>query len=372
MKIIIIIPTYNEKENIGLLINSLQKEFQKMPYEMNILVVDDNSPDGTAEIVKVESQKYLNIHLITGIKQGLGAAYIRGMKYAIDKLNADVVIEMDADFSHKPEDIPRMVLALNRGADFVIGSRYIIGGKIPDNWGIKRRMISKWGNIFARYISGIYKIRDCTAGFRAINASVIKKINIKNIRVQGYAFQVVLLHEAITKGAVVKEIPVEFVDRIKGETKLGFSDIIEFILNAWWIRLNNSKTFIKFFIVGASGVFVNLGTFTALVKSGLNQFIASPIAIELSIISNFFLNNYWTFVKNNNEDNLHIKGLKFNIISLITLCASYFTFVLLNLTFPNIMPQIQQAIGIIPGAVVNYLLNTYWTFESMDKMRQRN
>jgi dolichol-phosphate mannosyltransferase len=334
-----------------------------MPHDMNILVVDDNSPDGTAEIVKVESEKCSNIHLITGKKQGLGAAYIRGMKYAIDKLNADIVMEMDADFSHKPEDISRMVSALNKGADFVIGSRYIDGGKIPDDWGVKRRMISKWGNIFARYIAGLSRIRDCTAGFRAIHVSVIKKMNMGNLRVQGYAFQMALLHQAIANGAVVKEIPVEFVDRIRGETKLGVSDMIEFIINAWWIRLGNSKTFIKFAIVGISGVFVNLGSFTILINSGLNKFIASPISIELSIISNFLLNNYWTFAFRNNEDKLHLKGLKFNIVSFIALGVSYLTFVSLSLLFPDVYHQIHQAIGIIPATIINYLLNSYWTFK---------
>lgn len=364
MKIIIIIPTYNENENIGLLINSLRKEFKEMPYDMNILVVDDNSPDGTADIVKAEATKYPNIYLITGKKQGLGAAYIRGMKYAIDKLNADVVMEMDADFSHKPEDIPRIISVLNKGAEFVIGSRYINGGKIPDDWGFTRKMVSKWGNIFARYIVGLYQIRDCTAGFRAIRASVIKKINLENLRVQGYAFQMALLHQAIANHVVVKEIPVEFVDRKRGETKLGLYDIIEFIINAWGIRLESSKTFIKFAIVGVSGVFVNLGTFTILVNSGLNKFIASPITIELSIMSNFLLNNFWTFSDRNNKDKFHLKGLKFNIVSLIALSINYSTFVLLSLLFPNVMPQIHQAIGIIPATLINYFLNSYWTFKN--------
>jgi len=371
MKIIIIIPTYNEKENIGLLIDSLQKEFKKVPHEMNILVVDDNSPDGTAEIVKVESKKYSNVYLITGKKQGLGAAYIRGMKYAIGKLNADVVMEMDADFSHNPEDVPRIISALDKGADFVIGSRYVKGGKIPENWAFIRKMISKWGNIFARFIVGLYKVHDCTAGFRAIRASVVKKINLANLRVQGYAFQMALLHQAIANHAVVKEIPVEFVDRIRGETKLGLSDIFEFIMNAWWIRFESSKTFIKFAIVGASGVFVNLGTFTILINSEINKFIASPISIEISIISNFLFNNFWTYTDRSNRDKFHLKGLKFNIVFLIALGVSYSTFVSLSLLFPNIMPQIHQAIGIIPATVVNYLLNSYWTIKSTDKIRQR-
>ncbi len=188
---------------------------------------------------------------------------------------------------------------------------------------------------------------------------------------KGYAFQMALLHQAIANHAVVKEIPIEFVDRIRGETKLGFSDIFEFIMNAWWIRFGSSETFIKFAIVGASGVFVNLGAFTILINSGLNKFIASPISIELSIISNFLLNNYWTFAYRNNEDKLHLKGLKFNVVSLLALGVSYSTFILLTLLFPNIMPQIHQAIGIIPATVVNYLLNSYWTFKSTDKIGQR-
>lgn len=362
-KIVIIIPTYNERNNIGLLISSLQKEFKKLPHEIHILVVDDNSPDGTAEIVRNEISKYPNINLITGEKRGLGAAYIRGMEYAIEVMGADAVMEMDADFSHKPEDVPFLISALNKDIDFVIGSRYISGGKIPDNWGIIRRMNSRWGNIFARYIAGLYNVYDCTAGFRLIRASIIKKIDLKHLGVQGYAFQMALLHQSIVNGARVKEIPVEFVDRVRGKTKLGFSDIVEFIINAWWIRLNSSKTFIKFAIVGASGVLVNLGIFTLLIEAGMNKFIASPIAIESSIISNFLFNNFWTFAGRKNNDMLHLRGLKFNIVSFVALGISYSTFILVSLLFPHTVPQIHQTIGIIPATLVNYFLNSYWTFK---------
>ena len=362
-KIGVIIPTYNERENIGLLINALQREFEKLPHEMHILVVDDNSPDGTSNIVQSVAKKYPNIHLITGEKQGLGAAYIRGMQHAINALSADVVMEMDADFSHKPEDVPRLISEIDNGADFVIGSRYVPGGHIPDDWSFLRKMNSKWGNIFARYIAGLHRIRDCTAGFRAISASIIKKIALRNLRVQGYAFQIALLHQAMVSGATVQEVPVEFVDRTRGKTKLGLSDIIEFIINVWWIRLNSSKTFIKFAIVGISGVFVNLGVFTVLIDVGMNKFLASPIAIELSIISNFLFNNFWTFSGRNNRDKFYLKGLKFNVVSIISLIVSYSTFIVLSLLFPHTMPQVHQAIGIIPATLVNYFLNSYWTFK---------
>jgi len=363
MKIVVILPTYNEKDNIALIIRALQEQFKKMPHDMNILVVDDNSPDGTAERVRTESKTASNIFLLTGQKQGLGAAYVRGMKHAIDQLRAEVVMEMDADFSHKPEDVPRLIEAVDRGADFVIGSRYVPGGKIPGDWSFLRRMISQWGNVFARYIAGLYKVRDCTAGFRAIRAAVIKKIDLDALKVRGYAFQISLLHEAIVNEARVQEVPVEFIDRKRGQTKLGLSDIVEFMLNAWWIRFERSKTFLKFSVVGAAGVVVNLVSFTILMHMGLNKFIASPVAIEFSIISNFFLNNFWTFSDREISDKIHIRGLKFNIISVVALGVSYSTFLILSVVDPGGVPQVHQAIGIIPATLINYFLNSYWTFK---------
>ena len=363
MKIVVILPTYNEKENIALMIGALQEQFRKLPHDMSILVVDDNSPDGTADVVRLEVKKASNVFLITGRKQGLGAAYIRGMKHAINELKADAVMEMDADFSHKPEDVPRLIEALDAGADFVIGSRYVPGGKIPDDWSFLRRMNSKWGNVFARYVAGMYSVRDCTAGFRAIRSSVIETIDPDTLRVKGYAFQISLLHEAILNHAKVKEVAVEFVDRKRGETKLGMSDIIEFMLNAWWIRFERSKTFLKFAAVGATGVVVNLVSFTMLMNAGLNKFIASPIAIEFSIITNFLLNNFWTFSERDMNDKIHIRGLKFNIISFVALGVSYTTFLILSMLNPNGIPQVHQAAGIIPATLINYFLNSYWTFK---------
>jgi dolichol-phosphate mannosyltransferase len=363
MNIVIILPTYNEKENIGPMLQALREQFRKIPHDMSILVVDDNSPDGTADIVRAHSGMAADLFLVSGKKEGLGAAYIRGMKHAIQKLHADAVMEMDADFSHKPEDVPRLIEELDRGADFVIGSRYIPGGKIPEDWGFLRRMISRWGNVFARYVAGMYGVKDCTAGFRAIRSSLIDKIDPDTLRVKGYAFQISLLHEAILNRAVVREVPVEFVDRKRGQTKLGLSDIVEFMLNAWWIRFERSRTFLKFSAVGAVGVVVNLGSFTMLMKLGLNKYIASPIAIEISIVANFLLNNYWTFAKRDMNSKVHIRGLKFNVISVAALAVSYSTFLLLSAFDPGGSPQLHQAAGIVPATLINYFLNSYWTFK---------
>jgi len=185
MKVVIIVPTYNERENIGQLIEALEGQFATIRHDMHILVVDDTSPDGTAEVVRSMMSIRVNLHLLTGRKEGLGAAYIRGMDHALRDLGADAVFEMDADFSHKPEDVPRLLAALDDGADFVIGSRYVQGGSIPAEWGTVRRMNSRYGNLVARYVAGIYRVRDCTAGFRAIRGSLLRRINLQTCACRG-------------------------------------------------------------------------------------------------------------------------------------------------------------------------------------------
>ena len=369
MRVVLIIPTFNERGNIGRLIDELQAIFPSLPHDMHILVVDDNSPDGTVEVVRERQSRSTNLHLLEGKKQGLGAAYIRGMRHALGHLKADVVFEMDADFSHKPSDVPRLLSALERGADFVIGSRYVPGGSIPQEWGLHRRINSRFGNLVARYVAGMYRIHDCTAGFRAIRGDVLRRMDFGDFRVQGYAFQIALLHTAFIGGAKIVELPVEFIDRTVGESKLGLKDIVEFLRSAAWIRFHSSKVFLKFCIIGATGVLVNLGVFTALLGLGVNKYLASPIAIECSIITNFLGNNYWTFRRRSLDGGIHVRGLRFNAVSIVALAISYGTFVILSRAFPAVAPQVHQLIGIVPATLVNYFLNSYWTFRDTKHRR---
>ena len=363
MKIVIILPTYNEQDNIRLLIPALAEQCTGVRHEIHVLVVDDHSPDGTADAVREMMATYPNLHLLSGEKEGLGAAYIRGMTYALQELRAEAVMEMDADFSHKPADVPRLLAALDEGADFVIGSRYVPGGSIPENWGRLRQAISRWGNILARYLAGLYRVKDCTAGFRAIRSSLLQRIDFSSLWVQGYAFQIALLNQAMLNRAVIREVPVDFIDRERGATKLGLADVIEFVINVWWIRFQASRTFLRYAAVGLSGVVINLATFILLLHLGVNKFLASPLAIELAIVNNFFLNNYWTFRDRNSPDRLLVKGLKFKGVSLLALCVSYATFLGLGVLFPHTAPYIHQAAAILPASVVNYFLNAYWTFK---------
>jgi dolichol-phosphate mannosyltransferase len=361
--LVIVLPTYNERENIQALIPALLKELRRVPYVSHILVVDDNSPDGTADAVRALMRESPSLHLLSGAKRGLGAAYVRGMRHALTALSADVVVQMDADFSHDPADVPRLLHALAQPADFVIGSRYVRGGSIPSNWGWHRKANSSVGNLIARYLAGLYGVRDCTAGFRAIRASILRQIELHTLRVKGYAFQVALLHRAARLGARVVEIPVHFIDRKMGESKLGLSDIIEFIINAWWIRLWSARTFIKFCIVGASGVAVNLSAFSALLAWGANPYIASPVAVELSVLSNFLLNNAWTFRYRRKAEHIGIRGLKFNVVSLLSLAVTFGVFVILSKLLPQLPLRIDQLVAIAPATAINYFLNSYWTFQ---------
>lgn len=221
MKSIIVIPTYNERENIIKLIPALFS--QNIP-ELEIVVVDDNSPDQTA----IETEKFKEqfpVHTIRRLRKlGLGTAYITGFKKALS-LGADIIFEMDADFSHDPNDVPRLIKAL-QSADLAIGSRRVEGGKIV-GWGARRHVTSFIAMIMARFILKL-KTKDVTAGFRAYRRCVIEKLLTADITSNGYAFQEELLFRVEKMNWRVVEIPVIFIDRKIGKSKLSISDIIEF------------------------------------------------------------------------------------------------------------------------------------------------
>jgi dolichol-phosphate mannosyltransferase len=182
---------------------------------------------------------HASIHLVNGTrKSGLGRAYERGFAYAIDVLRADVIFQMDADLSHDPDDIPRLLEALRGGADFVIGSRYVAGGGLPESWSRFRKANSRWGNYFARHIARLRPLRDCTSGFRAIRSSLLRRIEIHRLAKSGYAFLMTLLHEAVRNGARVVEVPIHFGNRAYGESKLGLRDVVEFIAISIRLRLS--------------------------------------------------------------------------------------------------------------------------------------
>jgi dolichol-phosphate mannosyltransferase len=317
---VIIIPTYNERENISRLIPTLLELFKKVPehYDMNILVVDDNSPDGTGVAVKKLSERHKNVHLHTNpTKGGLGAAYLSGMKIAFGSMKADLVFEFDADFSHDPSRIPDFLTKIDEGYDFVLGSRYIPGGSIPSNWGVHRKFLSVVGNLFINAVWTTFVIRDWTTGYRAITKRVYDAVQSEmySERFSGYTFQIGFLHKALRKGFKIAEVPFQFVDRTEGHSKLGaeyLKNTLIYVLKVRFQEIIAMRVF-KFGVTGGIGFVVNtLGLFlfsrlpviqglaASLAVATNASFInvsglSSALGAECAIVSNFTLNNLWTF-----------------------------------------------------------------------------
>lgn len=301
MKVVIINPTYNEKENVEKLITILQNEiFPKIKnHDMNILVADDNSPDGTADEVRKLMKKWNNIDINSGEKIGLGAAYIRAMTYAIDKMKADVVFEMDADLQHDPEKIPEFLKKIDKGYDMVIGNRYSDGGSIPQNWPLMRKVFSVVANIFVRTVFMKFSIHDWTGGYRALKKEVFLKEKDALTNYKGYIFQISFLHKAIVDGFNIGEVPFNFSDRTLGKSKIAplayIIEVVKFVLLTRFKEVILGK-FGKFLVVGGTGFIINAVLYSILIRTTpLPLAFANIIAAQFAIFSNYNLNNLWTF-----------------------------------------------------------------------------
>ena len=220
MKTLIVTPTYNERKNIRELVSIL---FELNP-DFHILVVDDSSPDGTAEIVEELQADCANLHLLSrNEKTGLGSAYIAGFNYALER-DYEAVVQMDADMSHDPKDVPLLIEAIEN-ADLAIGSRYISGINVV-NWPLQRLIISYGANIYTRLVTRL-PVRDATGGFKCWRREALEAINLDGVRSQGYSFQIEMTYRAWLKGFRITEIPIIFVDRTVGESKMTRSIMLE-------------------------------------------------------------------------------------------------------------------------------------------------
>jgi len=237
MKKLIIIATYNEKDNIEKMLSDV---FTAVP-DVNILVIDDNSPDKTYEIVeRLIDERYkgqLNLMKRAG-KLGLGTAYVAGFNWGLEQ-DYDVIGHMDADFSHNPKYLPAMFDALNNGYDLVLGSRYVKGGGVV-NWGIKRKIISRGGSLYAKIVLGL-PLNDLTGGFKCFKRKVLETIGINDLRSTGYSFQIETTYKTYLNGFKIKEIPIIFEDRILGQSKMSGSIFKEAFLMVLKMRLNKSS-----------------------------------------------------------------------------------------------------------------------------------
>lgn len=228
---LIIIPTFNERQNIQHLINTI---FDLQIPNLDIMIVDDSSPDGTADLVKNLQEKFPNLHLLLRKeKLGLGSAYVAGFQKALEQ-NYDFLFEMDADFSHDPKELPNFLAAIQTN-DLVIGSRYIHGVNVV-NWPLSRLFLSYGANVYTRIITGM-KIKDSTSGFKCYRRKVLEAINLSKVSSDGYSFQMEMNFKAWKKGFRMKEIPIVFVDRMVGTSKMSKKIIREAIWEVWKLRL---------------------------------------------------------------------------------------------------------------------------------------
>lgn len=229
MKKLVIIPTYNERENIEAIVPAI---FDTVP-NVDILVVDDNSPDGTGSVVEQLKTKYSNLNLLVREKkEGLGRAYIAGFKWGLSR-GYEVLTEMDADFSHRPADL-KNILDEIKNADFVVGARWVSGGKTV-NWGVGRKIISKGGSFYARMILG-HPLTDWTGGFNCWRAEVLKGIDLDSVKSEGYSFQIELKFRALNKNFKGVEVPIVFEDRRVGQSKMSSKIVLEALYRVWNIR----------------------------------------------------------------------------------------------------------------------------------------
>ena len=383
MKGYIVIPTYNEKENIEKTVSEVTKVLATVKSsDFGILIVDDSSPDGTGDIVKqiIENNPLVTLHTRTK-KEGLGAAYLDGIDFAFQKLGAEAIIQFDADLSHPPEVLPKFIEKLEQENDLVIGTRYRKGGAIPSNWGPHRKLLSFCGNLFVRIMFMDKRVTDWTAGFKGMRKEMFYKCKDKVKDMSGYTFQASFTKAAVDSGATIVEVPYHFVDRVYGKSKMGMDYIKDMLLFVIKTKLHEILTgrFGKVFIAGGIGMLFQLSSYALIIRNliieqnllnlseNINLFgfdlflpiiIATLLAIEVGIIATFFINNKWAFNDNSKNDLVpFIKGLvKVNLVasgailiqlSIVAIGESLFgTKLLTDLIF--------QGFGVLVGLIWNF------------------
>lgn len=372
-KVIIIIPTYNEAKTIGQTITELEKTFTTIDvakYEMHILIFDSNSPDRTAKIVKQLQSQYQNLHLATEKqKSGLGSAYIKAITYAIDELDADIIFEFDADGSHQPKYLTLMMNEFTKGADVVVGSRYIKGGRIPKNWSLDRKILSYGGNLIARlFLTRKYK--DFTSGFRGTRTSFLKKIPYQKLFSKNYAYKLHLFWMLHKAKARIVEYPIEFIDRKIGYSKFPKNNVYESLKVVILLRFFELKRYIQVCFVGLGGMIVQLILYNLLRLIHTPVILANLLGIEAAIVTTFMLNNIFTFkdykmTRQHGAKYITKKFIQFNLCSVgsILIQTGLLALVIAILGTGFWKENITVFIGIIIGSIINYFIYSRWIWK---------
>lgn len=352
----VVIPTYNEEENITEIVSRVSESLDGMEHE--IVIVDGNSEDGTPGTVKELMEEYENLRLIEREeREGLGAAY----RHAFGKVEGEVVIQMDADISHPPEKIPEMVEAVKDGSDVAVGSRYVESGERKDPF--HRRVFPLIGSYLYRFLLDS-PVRDVTSGFKAYRREHAEQISEADLPA-GFHFQAASLFHLLENGATVEEVPITFQERNAGEPKYDYpGDLIDNALLLLKLASRRHHRILKFGVVGAIGTVVNMGLlylFTEYV--GLHYMVSAGIAVESAIISNFVLNDLWTFIDRKKDGLKHLleRFTKFQAVSLTGLG--------LNLGLLWVFTEIAEIYYLLSNLIAiiivffwNYVINLFWTW----------
>jgi dolichol-phosphate mannosyltransferase len=365
-KVLVCVPTYNEAENIEAFIDAV---FENAPPEAHILVVDDNSPDGTAHIVERIQEKYPErLYLLNRPgKQGGASAFLQSFEYGL-KHNYNAMLAMDADFSHDPKYIPGILVKSNE-CDVVIGSRLVKGGGI-ENRSLLRNIISSGASLYCRLLLTA-GIRDWTGGYNLWSKTALERIGIASIFTRGYSFQIEMKYKAFRSGLKIAEIPVIFPDRKRGASKMPFSYFVQALADVWRIKFSHIKNemikqMIKFAITGGLGTITNLALF--FLCADLAKLPAVPVSIGCFLAAgtqNYCLHHKWSFAGNTRGTALSIKKwLQF-------LCSALFglgvNIIVMNAILQSIAPPykvIAQACGILAGMTINFIAAKIVVFRS--------
>jgi len=393
MRLVVNIPTYCERDNIEEIVKRVLSVCKKIDADVHILVADSASPDGTADIVRKISHVNPKVHYLNVKVRGLGVGVVKGHRFAVDKLKADLLAQMDGDLSHDPSTLPIMFDYIKKGYDLVNGSRLMPGGKNLLGW--HRRLFTRGSALFCKLSWGTFNLSEYTNSYRMFTKELFEKIDFTKVpwRAKTYIIQPSFLYAAVVAGARIKEVPIKFVDRKKGYSKaqiIAYTlDVLKFGVK---VRIQRSKMFVKFLMVGTGGYLTNAialgllnrgqvyslkvlsqpilsfipqhqeaGRFLFLTLDRL--FVASVISIELSIIFNFLFHDNWTFKTRAKDGSFIIRFLKFNVTSLGSPLIQLVSILVFFRVF-LLHEQMGLAIGVAIGLFVNYLANTLWIWKA--------
>lgn len=361
MKTLIIIPTYNERESLPELIRRLDG----LSGGFDFLIIDDNSPDGTALLVEGWQKERADIFLLKRqAKLGLGTAYIEGFKWALAN-NYEAIVQMDADLSHNPEYLLAMLDSLSEHG-LVVGSRYVSGGGV-ENWPFYRRLLSKGGSLYARIILGV-NIKDLTGGYNIWHSEVLKKIDLDKILSEGYSFQIEMKQRAHEQQALIKEFPIVFKERQGGKSKMSKKIILEAMWRVWLIFFSSDRgkpygKFLKFTVTGGIGFLIDLAIVVFLVEVvKLNLYLANCCSFVVAVTTVFLINKFWTF-----KDSSEAYAKQYFKYFMVSLGGLAWNFLLLNIFVDTLGIWYVYAKIIITVIVAfwNFFVNNYWTFKKV-------